>query len=354
MARVTMKDVAQVVGVSTMTVSNAFNRPDQLSADLRERILGRAAKMGYSGPDATARHLRSGRTNTFGVIFKEKLSYAFADPFTATWLTAFSQVMEDRQASILLLSVPAGDEGARDTVQNSSMDGVAGLCSDTDGIRHARERGLPTVVSSVRVPIAEATEDCVVIDDYAAGADAARHLRGLGHRHIDVLLYEKLLDADRPIYPLPDLMALMKRTESSDYLDLWPRLRGIVDHLQGCDVRVVMAAHNSHDSGQESASLILDRATPPTAVLALSDMIAGGFLQGCRDRSLRPGPDVSVLGFDDLPEAAALGLTTIAQPIADKGRLSAELLLDRERPDRQIVLPHHLKVRASTRPAPTR
>ena len=96
MARVTMKDVAQVVGVSTMTVSNAFNRPDQLSADLRERILDRAAKMGYSGPDATARLLRSGRTNTFGVIFKEKLSYAFADPFTATWLTAFSQVMEDR------------------------------------------------------------------------------------------------------------------------------------------------------------------------------------------------------------------------------------------------------------------
>lgn len=61
--RVTMKDVADVMGVSVMTVSNAFNRPDQLSADLRDRILSRAQKMGYGAPNAAARNLRQGRSN---------------------------------------------------------------------------------------------------------------------------------------------------------------------------------------------------------------------------------------------------------------------------------------------------
>lgn len=60
MTRVTMKDVADVMGVSVMTVSNAFNRPDQLSGELRDRILNRARKMGYGAPNAAARNLRQG------------------------------------------------------------------------------------------------------------------------------------------------------------------------------------------------------------------------------------------------------------------------------------------------------
>ena len=72
--------MAAEVGVSRTTVSNAYNRPDQLSAELRERILRAAAELGYSGPDPVARSLRTRQADAVGLIFSERLGYAFRDP----------------------------------------------------------------------------------------------------------------------------------------------------------------------------------------------------------------------------------------------------------------------------------
>ncbi len=80
--RVTLATVAEALGVSTMTVSNAYNRPEKLSAELRERILAKADELGYAGPDALARSLRRGRTGVLGVVLGEALTYAFEDPAT--------------------------------------------------------------------------------------------------------------------------------------------------------------------------------------------------------------------------------------------------------------------------------
>lgn len=354
MPRITMKDVAEVMGVSQMSVSNAFNRPDQLSAELRERILARAAKMGYSGPDAAARHLRSGRTNTFAVIFQEKLSYAFSDPFSSIWLTAFATVMEQHRASVLMLSVPGGDLEARAAVADTSADGVAGLCPDTPGIQLARERGLPSVVCTLDEQVRTATSDYVVIDDYQAGLDAAGHIRRLGHQDVDVLVVETVAPAAGPTLFSPEEFGRWAdEHHSAGHLDSWMRLRGVLDGLAGTNVRLVVTHSNRRDE-RGAPSAILDRHDRPTAVIALTDATALGLMDACRERGLTPGPDLSVVGFDDLPDSAREGLTTIAQPIAEKGRLAAELLLDRERTDRQIVLPHELVVRASTRPAPLR
>ena len=77
----TLKTVAERVGVSSMTVSNAFSRPDQLSAALRERILAVAAELGYVGPDPAARTLARGTTGTVGLLITESLRYAFTDEF---------------------------------------------------------------------------------------------------------------------------------------------------------------------------------------------------------------------------------------------------------------------------------
>ena len=82
MARVTLATVAEALGVSTMTVSNAYNRPEKLSAELRERVLAKAAELGYAGPDAVARSLRRGKTGVLGVVLGEALVYAFEDPAT--------------------------------------------------------------------------------------------------------------------------------------------------------------------------------------------------------------------------------------------------------------------------------
>ena len=84
----------------------------------------------------------------------------------------------------------------------------------------------------------------------------------------------------------------------------------------------------------------------------VSALARGATLSAVRERGLTPGRDVSITGFDDLPDAGFLGLTTVSQPIAEKGRLAARLAMDPDYPDRQILLPVELKVRASTGPAP--
>ena len=94
MARITVKTLADAVGVSPSTVSNAYNRPDQLSPDLRARILATAAELGYAGPDAVARSLRSGKAGAVGVLLTERLSYAFSDPYAIGFLAGLSEVVE--------------------------------------------------------------------------------------------------------------------------------------------------------------------------------------------------------------------------------------------------------------------
>jgi DNA-binding LacI/PurR family transcriptional regulator len=354
MVKVTQQDIASVMGVSVMTVSNAFNRPDQLSADLRRRVLDRAAKMGYTGPDAVARQLRSGKTNTFAVVFEERLSYAFSDPFSVAWLAAFSEVMERKRASILLLSVPAGDVDALAAIQDAAVDGVAGLCGDQPAMVRARERGLPTVYCTMGQPVGAEplAGDYVAIDDYAAALEVGRHLGRLGHRRVCVLIETAYREQRRLSTHWVGALAGLGDTSSGvGYFDTLHRLRGVKDGLGDAEITVVVAGANSRESGRAAGALVLDRAPRPTAVVALSDVLALGFMDASRQRGLEPGRDVSVVGFDDLSESAAAGLTTIRQPIRDKGRIAAELLLDPERSRRRIILPHELIVRSSTRPA---
>ena len=82
----TLLDVARAAGVSRTTVSNAFNRPDQLSAELRERVLATAREMGYAGPNPMARMLRTGRAGAIGVVFSDRLTYAVTDPAAVAFL----------------------------------------------------------------------------------------------------------------------------------------------------------------------------------------------------------------------------------------------------------------------------
>lgn len=352
MVRITQQDIAKVMGVSVMTVSNAFNRPDQLSPELRTRVLDRAAKMGYTGPDAIARQLRSGRTNTFAVVFEERLSYAFSDPFSVAWLSAFSEVMEAHRASIMLLSVPAGDSEALNAIQNAAVDGIAGLCGNQPAMGRARERGLPTVYCTIsHLPGVDEAGDYVVIDDHAAGLDVAAHLRRLGHHRVFVLV-ETTFPGQATLveYRPAQFAALLDANQTSGFAgDL--RVSGLVEGLAGLDVTIVPTGSNLKASGQRAGTLVLDRRDRPTAVVAVSDVMALGFMDACRQRGVIPGEDISVAGFDDLPESATAGLTTIHQPVRDKGRLAAELLLDPQLLNRRIVLPHELIVRSSTRPA---
>ncbi|MDT4920218.1 MAG: hypothetical protein QOI15_1120, partial [Pseudonocardiales bacterium] len=101
--RPTLDTVAAAAGVSRMTVSNAYNRPDQLAPETRARVLTVAAELGYGGPDPTAASLRLRRTGTIGVVLTERLPYAFADPGLLTILHGIASELSDSGTALLLV-----------------------------------------------------------------------------------------------------------------------------------------------------------------------------------------------------------------------------------------------------------
>ncbi|BCB82665.1 hypothetical protein Pflav_090750 [Phytohabitans flavus] len=125
--------------------------------------------------------------------------------------------------------------------------------------------------------------------------------------------------------------------------------------LDWSDVITISSGGNSREFGAAAAAYALDRSPRPTAVVATTDLLALGVLDALAARDLRPGRDVSVIGFDDIPDAAHAHMTTVRQPALERGRVAGRLLLDP--PDdptqRRIVLPTELIVRASTGPVPT-
>jgi DNA-binding LacI/PurR family transcriptional regulator len=342
-ARVTVKTVAEAVGVSASTVSNAYNRPDQLSPELRARIFIAAEALGYAGPNAAGRMLRRGRAGAVGVLLTERLSYAFSDPYAIGFLKGLTEVVERDGTSIVLLPITlSGEEPDVTSVRQANIDALTSLCvSDTHpASRLAKARGIRLVSTAIE-PDPDAS--WVAIDDERAGALAGAHLAELGHRRVAVIV-----DTNRPAGQEPIRLA----AADVSCIDCSARLRGLHRASPGTELIVVSAGHNAVESGTAAAAFLLDSSRPPTAILGTSDVLALGALQALALRGLSARSDMSVCGFDDIPAAAEAGLTTIRQPIAEKGRRVGELLLDAEASDRQILLPIELVVRSSTGAAP--
>jgi DNA-binding LacI/PurR family transcriptional regulator len=342
---VTIKTVAQAVGVSPSTVSNAYNKPGQLSAGLRERILTTARELGYAGPDAAARALRSGRAGSVGVLFTDKLSYAFSDPYAVGFLAGLSEIAEQFSTSLLLMPLSTSDTQADTTaVQQAAIDAAAIFCvaGRHPALETLQRRGVP-MVSTDRGDHPDLS--WVAIDEEAAAAAIGRHLARLGHRDLVVLVDNAQEAGTQPVE---------LTLEDVGYTDCELRIRGLASAMPDARIRLVSGGHNAVASGRVGAEWVLDSSDRPTAIVGLSDVLALGAMEAMQARGLIPGRDLTVIGFDDIPAAEAAGLTTIRQPIKDKGRAVGRVLLDPETTERQILLPTELVVRASSGPAPRR
>src|SRR3954452_4462448 len=121
-ARATLAQVAERAGVSVMTASYTYGRPDRVSDQARSRVLAAAAELGYAGPDPSARSLRRGRTLTLGVVLGEHLSYAFDDPGAVSFLAGVADVCADRAQGMTILPITGGpDDRAR--ITDAAVDG---------------------------------------------------------------------------------------------------------------------------------------------------------------------------------------------------------------------------------------
>ena len=350
--RLTLLTLAQDLGVSRATVSNAYNRPDQLSAALRDRILARAAELGSAGPDPMARGLRRGRVGAVGVLVDEGLSRAFSDPAVVVLLDGLARELQADGLGLLLHAGRADDEQALRTVQDAAVDAwvVLSMPEGHPAVAVARTRDRPVVVldqpglSGVQL---------VGVDDVGGAEAAVAHLLALGHRRLGVLSMPLRAD-DR------DGPADAARQAGATYPVMRRRLAGAAAAVETAGlpwagVAVVESAANDPDAGARAVAAVLAGDDAPAAVFACSDQLALGVLRAARAAGLRVPEELSVVGFDDSAAArfADPPLTTVHQPLQDRGRevgVLVRALLRGETPAVPVTAPVHLVVRTSTAP----
>jgi DNA-binding LacI/PurR family transcriptional regulator len=330
--RVTLTRIAEELGVSAMTVSNAYNHPDRLSEALREKVFETAGRLGYVGPDPVGRSLRRQRTDVVGVLYSNPLSYAFEDPAAVAFLGGLSSVTEEADLGLLLVPAAGGVSGGRDprAAAHAAVDGfvIYSMSDEEPLFAAALERRLPAVV--VDQPFEEGVP-FVGVDDEGAARTAAEHLLHLGHERFAIVSFGLSPDGREGI-------ADLDRQEHAAFHVSRARLRGYRAALEEAGlpwsgVPVYECQGSAIELGREAAEVLFSSGHGPTAILALSDQLALGAIEWMTEQRISVPEDVSAVGFDDVPAAASTDppLTTVHQDHAAKGILAGRKLVSQLR-----------------------
>ncbi len=329
----TIKEVAQLAGVSISTVSHVINDTRFVSSDRRERVEQAMRDVGYM-PNGVARTLRSGKSHTIGLMLPDSSNPYFAEIARGIQNAAFNM-------GYGVLVCNTDDELEKEALYGTlliekQVDGVILIAAGASGahIRALQKRGIPISVVDRDSP--EADVDSVQIDNRAGGRMAAQHLLDLGHRRIGCI-------AGRlEVYPSYD------------------RVDGYWDALQtaGMPAEGALVVNSTFraEGGYEAMCHLMALPQPPTAVFVCNDMMAVGATGALAHLGLRCPNDVSIVGFDDiqLVQYSNPPLTTVAQPKLEMGRQAAQLLTERmqnpELPIRHVLLDACLTIRQSTAP----
>ncbi|QFY14680.1 LacI family DNA-binding transcriptional regulator [Nonomuraea phyllanthi] len=327
-----LMDVAVRAGVSAMTVSRVLNAPDRVKAETRARVLAAVRELDYR-PNQAARQLVTGRSGVLGVVSIDTTLYG-----PASTLYCIEQAARNAGFNVSIASLPSltrrsMEEGV-ERLRAQSVDGVIIVApheSAADGLRHLPPE-MPVVAvdagDDIPVPVAK-------VDQRAGAVRATRHLLSLGHRTV------------------------WHVAGPADWLDANGRIEGWREVLASADrpVPEVLRGDWSSRSGYQLGQRL---APDPevTAVFVANDQMALGVVRALREAGRRVPEEVSVSGFDDIPESAYFWppLTTVRQDFGEVGRHAFHLLLDRmagTEPDQRRLIEPELVVRESTAPAPT-
>jgi len=296
MGRPTLNSVAEAAAVSRQTVSNVINSPEVVSPETRERVQAAIERLGYR-PNTAARQMRTTRSQIIGLCIPPSgngVSGVVLDQFLHS-LTATAERFDHR----IMLFTAADDEAETrayaDLIASVGIDGFVLTNTHHDDLRTRwlLERELPFVTFG-RPWGAEDTHPWVDVDGAAGTRLATDHLVRQGHRRI----------------------AFVGWPEGSGSGD--DRRAGWAAGLAaaGLGEGPQAAVFDGVEGGRSATARLLD-AHQPTAFVCASDSLALGVTAELRDRGIRPGADASVIGFDDTPTASVLGLSSVAQPIAD-------------------------------------
>lgn len=323
-AQITLKNIADAVGVAESTVSRALAGSGQLSKTTRVKILKSAEKLGYKIPSRKF-HLSQVETyDSRGIV--GVVVAALHNSFYPYLVDRLHDELDDLGFDMILII----DEITRDRASRKlrrlidTLDGVI-ITTATIGspmVKFLKDRQKPTVLairSNMQgdVHVAES-------DNYAAGVEALQHLVSLGHRQIGFLV----------------------GPESTS--TTVGRLKGAKSVLDEYDIpfddRLIFHTEFTHEGGYSGCVQMMRLPSPPTALFCANDVIAIGALDAARKMGLLVPEDISLIGVDDIPMASwgMISLTTIRQPIGEIGSMAATLISEAIRTKTAIGPKNHI------------
>jgi LacI family transcriptional regulator len=333
-SRVTIVDVAAKAGVSFGTVSRVINNDVHVKEATRQRVLATMQELGFVA-NRQARSLAGGRSNTIGVLVPD-----LGTGYIGEIIRGIDAELGLRALDLVLYTTHRTASKEAGYVADLAKGMVDGLLlvlprSPADYIGNLTSHKFPFVL----IDHQGIGRDCPAVGatNWQGAYSATEYLIKLGHRRIG-------------------------------FITGWMDLGCAADRLDG--YRSALRTHHIPDSpelvyegtffqtdGFAGASAFLDLPVPPTAIFASNDVMAMGATDAVRSHGLRIPEDISIIGFDDIPQAALVhpALTTIRQPLEQMGRVATQMLLDllknpEERSDR-LELPTELVIRDSTAPA---
>ncbi|WP_425356385.1 LacI family DNA-binding transcriptional regulator [Xaviernesmea rhizosphaerae] len=332
----TIEDVARLAEVSIATVSRAIHTPEKVATSTRQRVNQAIAITGYT-TNAMARSLRMGRSNMILVLAPD-----IGDPNFSSILVGLENEARAHGYGVLIGHTQNDPERGLDYLKFLNSNQAAGLLLFTGhapfGHQTMTERLPPTV--GLFEPVFNGQISYVGVDDTAGARKAAEHLLSSGHRRIAFI------------------------GESRTRLGHQRRRRGFDLALDAARIpatdRLVLEGDGTIESGRLALEQIFMRGEAPTAFMCVNDATAIGVVNGLSARGYELPRDMSVIGFDDIPQATYVHppLTTIRQPRSAIGRQAMALLLQSldgpARPPEDILIMPDLVVRGSVTLPPRR
>jgi DNA-binding LacI/PurR family transcriptional regulator len=334
--RVTASDVAELAGVSRTTVSFVLNNVPgmRISEETRQKVLEAAQQLDYH-PNISAQRLVTGRTRIIAYVERQTPEQAFSDAFLPQVLRGVHDAASASNFEVLFAPVPVenGVERCEYLLRGGHVDGIilSGPRSDDLELRELLERGAPLLLQGHWPGVATASVD---IDNTEAARMAVKHLIGLNHRNLGMIVHAPLA-----------------------YTAAAARLEGYRDVVESSDLpfaeTCITEADFTPESGEQAMEELLQSVRPPTAIFASSDTVAIGAMRAAKRMGHRIPEDISFVGFDDIPMAVYQDppLTTVRLPAYGIGWAAADLLIrliaQEEIQERNLQLESELIVRAS-------